>query len=687
MALPGVNLTVLAGGLGVSIPGAGNQGLEAGWATGGPGGVVLAFADTGSVQLTYTSGQLVEDACFLLATGAPSVLCTRIFSGSLGATTGSGGGANSDVTFSGAPMSPYGIGTVTGSQGIIVKIILGGAIGTATFAYSTNGGATFSTAQLVPGTPFAYIIPQTGVTITFANVSFTTGAQYIAPITSAVGSVSAIVPAGVNGNSQGKGLITTTGSSPIDDLMPIVKITTSGLLGVGQFQYSFDGGLTYSAVTLIPSGGGPVVIGNGIQLTFGNSGVQASLLVQSTTGGSGITWTAVPGGVAGNSVQVIYNAPSGGTSTAAIVGTTITVSPKSGETNTGLLAAISSAVATLMTGVVTGTGGDLIVARTVANLAGGTGGQGATNGFVATDTYSFTTSRPSYTTTDVTNVTNNIVNNPNIWGWMHFIGQTSTPSTAATFASIVATQMTMFASNARYCFGIVECPYDPTGASIDLALQTAFTSFANDRVMVCAGDGNCNSPIQGTEVSRSAAWPVAARCATVPVGHDLGEIQDTSLSGVVAIDRDESQTPNLDSFGFTTLTTIRGEPGFWITNGRMMTSANSAFQLAQFRRVMDVACVAARAALLYFLNASVRVNTASGVIIEQDARTIENYVTSAINSALGSNISGCQVQVSRTHNILIDNSLPVTLGLVPLGYMKFINASIGYVNPALALVA
>src|SRR5579872_1628699 len=100
---------------------------------------------------------------------------------------------------------------------------------------------------------------------------------------------------------------------------------------------------------------------------------KASLFIGSTTSPDGITWTAVPTGVAGNAITITQNAPSGATSTAAIVGNAITISPKSSETNSGLITAIASSVASLITGVATG-GSDDVVAASVANLAGGGGG-------------------------------------------------------------------------------------------------------------------------------------------------------------------------------------------------------------------------------------------------------------------------------------------------------------------------
>jgi len=582
VSIPSVAITIEDGGLGIVQPGGGNIANEAGWASSGPGGVVQAIGDTVSLVAEYVSGPLVEAAALVLATGATEVLCTRIYDGSMGSTTASGGGANSDLTITGAPMSPYGNPTSGGSSGPIVNIAGSGARGTSTFTYSLDGGKTFSAPQ-VTGATFA--IPGTGLTINFASVSSTAGWSYVVPITTATGSVSSVSQVGATGAAQGAGAIATTGSVPVDSFSVVIVIQAQGTLGVGTYQFSMDGGLTFSSTQLIPSGGGPVVLGGGVQVTFA-----------------------------------------------------------------------------------------------------ATGGAGSGTAFQPGDRYSFTTTAPAYTTTDVTNVCNGIVGSNLVWGWIHFIGRPSTPSAAATLASTVDTAMTSWASAGRYARAIIECPPDTAAASIDTALQTAFASFTSDRVMVAAGDANIVSPLSGNEVQRSVAWAATARSAVVPIGEDLGRIASGSCAGVADILRDEAATPNLDAYGFTTMRSVRGKAGYYLTNGRLMASSTSDFQYWQYGRVMDAACNAGLTALLQFLNSSVRVN-ADGTIYEQDARTIENTVQAAI-AAVTTQVgqaSAVSVQVSRTQNILSTSTLAVTIGITPLGYAKQIDATIGFINPALAL--
>ena len=96
----------------------------------------------------------------------------------------------------------------------------------------------------------------------------------------------------------------------------------------------------------------------------------ASLFVASTTSPDGISWTAIAPGITGNAITITQNAPSGGSSTATVTGNAIVISPKTGETNAGLITAIASALAGLVTGVATGVN-DLVVSKSLTKLAGG----------------------------------------------------------------------------------------------------------------------------------------------------------------------------------------------------------------------------------------------------------------------------------------------------------------------------
>ena len=150
-------------------------------------------------------------------------------------------------------MAPYGNATATGSTGPIVFIFLGGTIGTAEFTLSLDGGNTFTAPQLIPSGP--YVVPNTGLTLSFAAGTYVIGDTYIGAITTSKGAsytlvsnVNTLMVAGstlvqqvpVPGmTAQGEGAITMdTTNNPQDAYQVIILITGSGVLGVGTFEYS-----------------------------------------------------------------------------------------------------------------------------------------------------------------------------------------------------------------------------------------------------------------------------------------------------------------------------------------------------------------------------------------------------------------------------------------------------------------
>lgn len=75
----------------------------------------------------------------------------------------------------------------------------------------------------------------------------------------------------VSHSGTGEGTVAVSGT-PSDAYSMVIKVIADGVLGVGQFQFSQDGGQTFSATFVIPSGGTFVVPNTGLTLTFANGG-------------------------------------------------------------------------------------------------------------------------------------------------------------------------------------------------------------------------------------------------------------------------------------------------------------------------------------------------------------------------------------------------------------------------------
>lgn len=122
---------------------------------------VGAFTNPQALKDSAGVGPAVEQAAQVLtecAGGAIVLLvCPSSSAGSLTAGTQIGSGLGTVANSSSTPVDDY---------DLVVKILVGGAVATATFAYSLDGGRTYS-AEIA--TAATYAIPSTGITVAFSS--------------------------------------------------------------------------------------------------------------------------------------------------------------------------------------------------------------------------------------------------------------------------------------------------------------------------------------------------------------------------------------------------------------------------------------------------------------------------------------------------------------------------------------
>jgi hypothetical protein len=202
------------------------------------------------------------------------------------------------------------------------------------------------------------------------------------------------------------------------------------------------------------------------------------------------------------------------------------------------------------------------------------------------------------------------------------------------------------------------------------------------------------------------SWALADRLTAINPGRDPARVRDGSLprvsltpspagadllpAGTTAyIYHDERVTPGMDAFKFSTLTTRIGRKGVYVLNGNIISQAGSDYTLVQYRRVMDVACRTTRNTLLDELSNDILLNKTTGYILEKDAVGIEQRVLDDLNTALinTGDASSATCAVSRTDNISSTKTMHVTTRILPKGYIKDIEETLGFTNPALTAVA
>lgn len=234
--------------------------------------------------------------------------------------------------------------------------------------------------------------------------------------------------------------------------------------------------------------------------------------------------------------------------------------------------------------------------------------------------------------------------------------------------------------------------------SSDAALQAARLSVNTAYVAACAGDEDVTSALSGLSFRRNNSWSSSARAAAVSASQSIGAVADGAVTGVTELYRDETVTPGLDAVGFITMRTYPGDvssgtglTGYYITNGHTMDSVVSDYYPLTNARVIDAACRIAKAAALPFVNSKIPTTTRDGnvgVITERKAQQIENIVEAKLLTGLVNvqpqEAVAVSVQIDRTHNILADSTLIMTVGVQPFGYAEEIYINIGLVPQATA---
>ncbi len=277
---------------------------------------------------------------------------------------------------------------------------------------------------------------------------------------------------------------------------------------------------------------------------------------------------------------------------------------------------------------------------------------------------------------------------PRTWFMVHVVVTPTSAANAASLAAAVDAILAAMEGVFRYVAGLTECPQDSDlgGSNTDAAAIAAFASYGNTRMSVGLGDCQLVSLLTGRQDRRNAAWPYAARLASIAPGEDAGWIGRGALPGVAALNRDEAATPGANDQRFVTLTTMIGKQGFYVTEPKTMAPTGSDFYLMQFRRVIDIVATTARNALLFYLGKSVRVDKVTGFIDPRDADAIEAKVLAQIKAAVVAtgDASDASFKLNRSINLLSTSTQPTTTRVIPLAYLKQLQNDLGFVNPALA---
>lgn len=229
-----------------------------------------------------------------------------------------------------------------------------------------------------------------------------------------------------------------------------------------------------------------------------------------------------------------------------------------------------------------------------------------------------------------------------------------------------------------------------------LTAMTTFASASNRSIRVSMGTDHADSvsPVSGLTRHRPVSMFEAARAMAVPLGQDLGfvaagPVDDCSIQDANNNPKwhNEDINPGLDALGFTTLRTVNGQNGVYITNGNVFSAAGSDFVFVQHVRTMNRACEIAFAQLTRDLGLGVGKKPPDPVtggiyIAESDASNIDTSVTTAVRVALKGQVVDAAFTLSRTDDISANSGATVhgELQIEALAYIKGIAVTAKFVK-------
>lgn len=692
MALPEVQVQALDGGLGVQPEGAAGTSAKIGvCSVGGADPIVLSGPQEIRAKLGH--GPLANACADAFANGAATIVALRAevgVAGVIGAQEVDPHLGTGEMEAGGSPYDAF---------DVLVEVLRDGELNDATFRYSLDGGGSWSDALTVP-TEGTYTIPDTGLVLTF-----TEGVE--GPAT----------PAVVLGSAPGPW--------PLED--------------GAQLTFSVNGGPDQSvgiqgtAAQVTSSGAAPFALAEGLTMVVRVNGNPADQTITFTNGGSEFVDIAqatlqetidfinaravgfladVDAGTLrlrtvrqGSSAMLETRAD--GTAHAALG---LATDIYSGLGNVSDVSMVSFAeLAMLFLGYPTvaateGAGGVLQIATVATGLAAtlqvkaGTHpafgldtnlhtGTDAVSGasFREGDTLAFSTTAPQMSPATATEALTVLLASSYRYEFVHVVG----PADAAMWA-VADTKMAEAEESKRWLHAICEARAPGAAETTDQwadALIAAGIGFGSTRVSVVAGYLPIVDPLTGRLVVRNGAGAYSGRLSGIAIQRSPGRVGDGALKAVTGLwpaDLNDGHVEQLDAVGFITFRTFvntLSAKGVYVTLGRMMAGNTSDYKLVQNRRVMDKALWLVRENALPFLQdeASSADDSPGGL-----AR-LESVLQAGLDvmKSAGETVDGT-VEVPQGQNILATSTIQVHVRVQPWGYMNFIDADVGFTNPAAA---
>lgn len=233
----------------------------------------------------------------------------------------------------------------------------------------------------------------------------------------------------------------------------------------------------------------------------------------------------------------------------------------------------------------------------------------------------------------------------------------------------------------------------------EAAYATAMTTLTNQqspsiRLSQATDGAAVTSTLTGLHLPRPAAFKVAAKTLPLQLGVEPAYVALGSLLDAIIVDsqgnpayHNEAFFPNLDQLLLTTLRSLDGETGVFITNGRIFSQVGSDFVLIPQARTMNRACELSFQILQKQLSRGVGKKpkdpkTGKVYILETDALSIDGLVNPVIQDALKNQVQAVQFTLARDDDLSNQAGFiaHAAIAVVSLAYIKGFAVLAGFVR-------
>lgn len=307
--------------------------------------------------------------------------------------------------------------------------------------------------------------------------------------------------------------------------------------------------------------------------------------------------------------------------------------------------------------------------------------------YVAGDYYTLHVASKKIVTTDLDDIFALIDESPVLFGLVVVYDGVRSVADSTSLFSAVSAAISTSANNKTFLRAIID--FGSADSTKSTAI-TALSTLVDDRIS-CVNDKSLvysSLAREGyTYPALGLILPYAARAAKSLISEDPGQVNKGPLQNLYAIENDQRLSPNgLDTAKVVTPMSYKGRSGFYITNSWLKSAEGSDYRYLQLGRVMDTACTIISIYQPELLKRPLR-TISGGYIDPVNAVEMEKFIEGQLKTALlepvnsgdfRGHVSNLAYQITRTNNVLSDETIYATCYIRPLGYANTISVTIGF---------